>query len=322
MNHKRVTILRGGPSAEYEVSMRSGANVLRALQKHYTTVTDVVITKQGDWIYGGLVRPPEQVLAATDVVFIALHGTYGEDGEVQKLIQRHNIPFTGSRSLPSAIAFNKHLTKETLKQYGVRMPDHHVITADQIEDLATIVQDLSERFGPDYFVKPLASGSSVGVEFVREGDDLASVLQQALTQSDRVLVEEYIRGREATCGVLEGYRDQDYYLFPTIEIIPPREYDFFTTEAKYNGKTEEICPGNFSYTERIAIAELTELVHKALGLSQYSRSDFIVRNGQPYFLEVNTLPGLTAESLLPKAAAAVGMSYEELVVYLIETATR
>jgi D-alanine-D-alanine ligase len=301
--------------------MRSGANVIRSLQGMYSAVSDVVITKQGEWIHGGFTRSPEKVLEGTDVVFIALHGAYGEDGEVQKLIQRYNIPFTGSRAMPSAVAFNKHLTKETLKNYGIKMPEHKLVSNEEAHNLATVVAEIAERFGPNYIVKPLANGSSVGVEFVQEDDDLELVLRTALESSDKVLVEEYIRGREATCAVLEGYRDQDIYLFPAIEIIPPKECTFFTNEAKYNGKTQEICPGNFSYSERAAIADATELVHKALGLSQYSRADFIVRNGQPYFLEVNTLPGLTSESLLPKAAAAVGMSYEQLVSYLVETAT-
>jgi D-alanine-D-alanine ligase len=302
--------------------MRSGANVIRSLQKQYLGVSDVVITKGDEWIEGGFKRSPEKVIESSDVVFIALHGTYGEDGEVQKLLQRFAVPFTGSRALPSAVAFNKHLTKETLRSYGITMPQHYVVDKAKFEDLASVVAQIAEQFGPDYFVKPLANGSSVGVQFVREGDDLETALRDTLEISDSVLVEEYIRGREATCALIEGFRDQERYLFPAIEIIPPREYDFFTTEAKYNGKTQEICPGNFTYSERIAIADLTELVHQALGLSQYSRADFIVRNGKPYFLEVNTLPGLTSESLLPKAAAAVGMSYDELIFHLVETATR
>jgi D-alanine-D-alanine ligase len=135
-----------------------------------------------------------------------------------------------------------------------------------------------------------------------------------------LLVEEYITGREATCAVLEQFRDQSTYVFPVIEIIPPADQPFFTTTAKYNGTTREICPGNFSYTERSKIAELAEFIHQSLGLSQYSRSDFILKNGTPYFLEVNTLPGLTNESLFPKAAAAVGLSFSDLVTHLVETA--
>jgi D-alanine-D-alanine ligase len=321
MDHKRVTVLRGGPSAEYDVSMRTGAAVLRSLAKQYSGVSDVIITKDGEWMQNGIAKSPERVLSGADVVFLGLHGQYGEDGEVQKILQRYNLPFTGSRSLPSAIAFNKHLTKESLRAHGVLMPEHALVTRED-GDIVALVANIAASFGPEYVVKPLASGSSVGVERVKDGYMLASALERAFAISDQVLVEEYIRGREATCATMEGFRNQDVYVFPAIEIIPPLGAEFFTTEAKYSGETAEICPGNFSYKEREAIAEITELVHRALHLSQYSRSDFIVRNGKPYFLEVNTLPGLTDESLFPKAAAAVGLSYDGLINHLVETAQR
>ncbi len=321
MNHKRVTVLRGGPSEEYQVSMQTGANVLSSLTKAYSLVDDVVITKQGEWLINGIVKNPEQILAGTDVVFIALHGTYGEDGEVQKLIQRYNLPFTGSRSLPSAVAFNKHLTKQTLELCGVHMPKGKLITQDDTEELEAIVAEILEEFGTEYILKPAANGSSVGVELVTSAEALLAALHRALAHTEHVLVEEFIRGREATCATLENFRNEDVYVFPAIEIIPPPEYSFFTTEAKYCGKTQEICPGNFSYSERGRIAELTELIHRQLGLSQYSRSDFIVRNGQVYFLEVNTLPGLTNTSLYPKAAEAVGLPFDDLIYHLVETAT-
>ncbi len=322
MNHKRITVLRGGPSDEYDVSMQTGANVVRSLNKQFNSVSDIVITKQGDWLQHGIVKSPAQILVSTDVVFLALHGNYGENGEVQKLIQRHNLPFTGSRSLPSAIAFNKALTKRTLRQHGVVMPEDKLITKEDLNNLETVINDIVNKFGDELIIKPLSSGSSVGVQLVRTREDLSKALQQVLPIFKEVMVEEFIRGREATCATLENFRHEDLYVFPVIEIIPPSDQEFFNKEAKYSGKTQEICPGNFSYQERIKLAEITELVHRELGLSQYSRTDFIVRNGQPYFLEVNTLPGLTSESLYPKAAEAVGLTYDQLICHLIETASR
>lgn len=321
MNHRRVTVLRGGPSDEYEVSMRTGATVLRSLLKRYSSVDDIVITKQGEWLQNGVAKTPDRILSASDVVFLALHGQYGEDGEVQKILQRHSLPFTGSRALPSAIAFNKHLTKETLRQLGIKMAEHVHLKRGEVEDVFTIARNVAASFGPEYVVKPLASGSSVGVELVRDQEDLGAAIARALMQSEQILVEEYIRGREATVAAMENFRNEDLYVFPVIEIIPPPKADFFTNEVKYNGETQEICPGNFTYAERDQLSELSALVHKTLGLSQYSRSDFIVRNGVPYFLEVNTLPGLTDESLFPKAAKAVGLTYDDLVAHLVETAT-
>ena len=135
------------------------------------------------------------------------------------------------------------------------------------------------------------------------------------------MVEEFIRGREATCATLEGFRNERIYVFPSVEIIPPQESKFFSTESKYDGSTIEICPARFSYGDKVAIAEAAVLVHEVLNLAQYSRSDFIVNDKGVYFLEVNTLPGLTSESLYPKAAAAVGLQMKDLVAHLVETAT-
>ncbi len=320
MSHKRITVLRGGPSEEYEVSLKTGANVLRSLSGQYQSVNDVIIAKNGDWLSGGVVRRPEHILTGTDVVFLALHGQYGEDGQVQNLIQKHNIPFTGSRSLPSAIAFNKKFTKRTLKDRGILMPNDFLVTEDDLPYLELLVTEITSRFGPDYVVKPVSSGSSFGVEIVHGEDELEEALFRSLPRFKDILVEEYIMGREATCATLENFRNEEIYTFPIIEIIPPVTSKFFSSDVKYTGETQEICPGNFTYAERTKLAEIAALVHKELGLEQYSRSDFIVRNGEVYFLEVNTLPGLTSESLFPKAAAAVGLTYKELIAHLIETA--
>ncbi len=321
MNRQRVVVLRGGPSEEYAVSLKSGENVLRSLRKQDYTSKDVVITRAGEWLDNGVAKRPEQILTDTDVVFLALHGAYGENGEVQRILERYQVPFTGSRAFPSAVAFNKALTKTSLERIGILSPRHHTVRRSDDSDLTNEVQLIVETFGPEYIIKPVASGSSIGVQFVRHGDDLATALHTALSSYDEVLVEEYIRGREATVGVLEEYRNEQIYVFPAVEIIPPQGADFFDAQVKYNGKTREICPGNFSYNERTKVSEIARAVHENLGLSQYSRSDFIIRDGQVYFLEVNTLPGLTTESLYPKAAESVGLQFDELVARLINTAT-
>lgn len=321
MNHLQVAVLRGGPSEEYAISMNTGAAVLQALAEAGYSTKDVIITRQGDWLDKGMVRAPENILKAVDVVFVALHGAYGEDGEVQKLIQRLGIPFTGSRSFASALAFNKHLTKERLKSHGVLMPEHLEVAADEEIDLAAIATKIKDSFGPEYIIKPVASGSSFGVEFISEGQSLEDAVAAALTKYDKIIVEEFIRGKEATCATLENFRNDKIYVFPSIEIIPPRDQQFFTTDSKYDGRSTEICPARFSYTERQLISDVSALVHDVLDLSQYSRSDFIVREDGVYFLEVNTLPGLTIESLYPKAAASVGLNMKDLIAHLVETAT-
>jgi D-alanine-D-alanine ligase len=141
-----------------------------------------------------------------------------------------------------------------------------------------------------------------------------------VTDADECMIEERIRGREATCGLLENFREHALYALPVIEIIPPATHDFFSADVKYTGETTELVPGRFSYDEKIAIADASTIVHTALGLTQYSRSDFMIRDGEVYFLEVNTLPGLTPQSLFPKAAEAVGLSFSALVDHLVKTA--
>lgn len=321
MNHLQVAVLRGGPSEEYHVSMKTGQAVLSALSEGGYRTKDIIITKQGEWIDRGLVRAPEATLEAVDVVFIALHGTYGEDGEVQKIIQRLGIPFTGSRSFASALAFNKSMTKQALKKHDVLLPEDVVVTIDDVDELVSIAANIHNSFGPEYIIKPIASGSSFGVEHVRAGQSLEESLRQSLAKYDRLLVEEFIRGKEASSAVLEQFRDDSVYVFPAVEIIPSRDHQYFTTEAKYDGSTVEVCPGRFSYSERSVMNEVSSLVHEVLNLSQYSRSDFIIGEKGVYFLEVNTLPGLTAESLYPKAAAAVGLPLKQLVDHLVSTAT-
>lgn len=316
---KRVAVLRGGPSNEYDVSMRSGAAVLSALREIGYTAKDITITKKGEWLESGIARNPDNALEAVDVVFIALHGQYGEDGQVQRLLQRKNIPFTGSRALASAVAFNKDLTKQTLKDHNILMPRHRRFTRDDLPYINQIIDQSFGEIGNELFVKPITGGSSLDAKYIPNEEALIKALDELLANYEMVMVEEYIRGREATVGVLQNFRGEELYVLPAVEIVVPNGAALFTNEDKYSGKTEEICPGRFSYHEKSKLAEAAALIHKALDCDHYTRSDFIVRDGEIYFLEINTLPGLTNESLFPKAAAAVGLDFKQLVKHLVET---
>lgn len=320
MQHVRVAVLRGGPSEEYDVSMQTGAGVLAALDRDRFDPLDVIITRGGAWLYNGREWFPEQLLGLVDVVFLALHGAYGEDGKVQRILERYAVPYTGSKSYPSAIAINKMMTKDHLRDLGVRMSPHMLVTRDSKGNTHKMANAIGEMFGPQYVIKPVSSGSSVGTMMVKSSALLPQALDDALSVYDQVLVEKRIIGREATCGVLNRFRDQEIYTLPPIEIVPPVSADFFANDVKYDGTTQEICPGCFSRNEKDEIERVARLVHEELGLSQYSRSDFMLSPDGVYFLEVNTLPGLTAESLFPKAIVAVGSSYEELISHLIEDA--
>lgn len=317
---KRVAVLRGGPSEEYDVSMLTGRAVLDALAATEYQYRDVTISKSGDWIIEGRKRTPDQALEGVDVVFIALHGTYGEDGQVQRILERKHLPFTGSPSLASGIAFNKELTKQTLRPHGINLARHRRINKDEQHTLKDEVAQIIADLGTELFIKPLANGSSFGARKVLQTAELYDNLIELLDLYDSLLVEEYIGGTEATVGVLSDFRGERLYSLPAIEIIPPTEHDFFTYQNKYDGSTTELVPGRFSPEIKEEMMRIAKLAHTEVGCDQYSRSDFLVRGNDVFFLEINTLPGFTNQSLYPKAADAIGLDFKNLVIHLIETA--
>ena len=318
MTKTRVAVLRGGPSEEFDVSLKTGEGVLQALDRDRYEPLDIVITKAGEWLLRGMVRDPRDILHQADVAFIALHGAYGEDGQVQRLLDSCGIRYTGSRALPSAIAMHKVMTKDHLLPHGVKMAKHMLVTREILPNIQGAVEAIGVLFGPRYIIKPVSGGSSVGAMFAESPLMLEQALRTALGAYEQVLVEEFIAGKEATCGVVENFRDHAFYALPPIEIA--RATPVWGYEAKYDGSVEEICPGRFSYDVKKEIEDTALFVHKTLGLSHYSRADFIVTPDAIYFLEVNTLPGLTPTSLLPKAIEAVGCSYADFIEHLIAIA--
>jgi len=316
----RIAVLRGGPSEEFSVSLKTGEAVLNSLKNKGFPTKNLVISKNNEWIEDGKVRSLDQAFSGVDLIFIALHGNYGEDGEVQKLLNYYKMPFTGSSSLASALAFNKKTTKNLLKNLDILMPRDFVVSREDLINFNTIIDEITETFGPNYIIKPLNSGSSFGMSLATSKTELKRFILNILNFYEEVLVEEYIQGHEATGAVLEDFRGEEIYTFPSIEISYPTSCNIFSNEAKYNSKeTNFYCPSRFSLSERNQISEISKLVHDHLNLSQYSRSDFIVKDGKVYFLEVNTLPGLTKQSLFPKAAEAVGLDFDDLVLHLVNT---
>ncbi len=318
---KRVAVLRGGPSLEHEVSLKTGAGVLATLADSEYISKDIVITKNGQWLVYGIEKTPEQALLDVDVVFIALHGEYGEDGTVQRIIERLHIPYTGSGSFASSLAMSKATTKDHIRKNApeVTLAPHIKVSKAAVHDVRSLSNSIVSLFGPEYVIKPNTGGSSIGTMMVTAAG-LHNALNDALKNFDSVIVEKRVRGKEATVGILENFRGESHYALPEIEIVPPQKTDFFSADVKYTGETDEICPGRFSQSEKELLRRSAYAVHLALGLRQYSRSDFIVSDDGIYFLEVNTLPGLTSASLFPKAMEAVGSNYKELVLHLLKTA--
>lgn len=324
LHHIRVGVVRGGPSSEYEVSLNTGKEVLSALRNHWTdqyNSHDIFIDRNGVWHIDGIATRPENALPRFDVIFNALHGTYGEDGKLQHFLESHGIPFTGSGSLASAVGMNKSLAKNIFKTHNILTPRWKEIPATSIRnDMDELVRKIFHTWHLPVILKPVTGGSSIGVTVVRSYAELPTALMHAV-QHGNVLMEEFIEGKEATCAVIEGFRGQELYCLPTIEIRP--HSGIFDYEAKYQGKSEEIVPARFPHETKQKIEELTTAVHRILGLRHYSRTDFIIhpRRGI-YVLETNTLPGLTEESLLPKALRSVGSSIHEFAGHILSLAHR
>jgi D-alanine-D-alanine ligase len=310
----KIVVMLGGPSAEREVSLRSGAGVVKALRSLGHTVVELD-PKTPDWIL-----PPD-----TEVVCLApLHGTYGEDGTVQRQLAQLGVLYTGCDSEASRIAFDKVLTKQKCISAGVPTAKFVVVNSEK----APLPKDLQLPL----VVKPVRQGSSVGLQFVERAEDWQNALAEALKFDSEVLVEEKIVGRETTVGILDGEA------LPIVEVRPKAgSYDYKYTA----GNTEYFCPADFDSTTTKKIQAAALGAFHAIGGRDYARVDVMVRevgqpsslpvtNGstqagslchyEPVVLEVNTLPGMTETSLLPKAAAAAGLSYEELCQRMIDLA--
>lgn len=292
-----IVVMLGGPSAEREVSLRSGAGVAEALRSLGHRVTEV------DPKDGTFTLPDK-----TDVVFLALHGTYGEDGQVQQQLEKLGVPYTGCDVESSRISFDKVLTKQRCIDAGVPTAKFVVVKTDKTP--------WPRGWQPPVVVKPVRQGSSVGLQFVDRVSDWSAALREAFRYDTELLAEEKIVGRETTVGILDGKA------LPVVEVRPKSgSYDY---RNKYTaGNTEYFCPADFDAATTRAIQDAALGAFKAVGARDYSRVDVMVRaSGEPVVLEVNTLPGMTPTSLLPKAAAATGIGYAELCQRMIDLAMK
>jgi D-alanine-D-alanine ligase len=293
----KITIMLGGPSAEREVSLRSGAEVAKALRSLGYLVSEVD-PRNEKW------KLPKE----TDLVFLALHGTYGEDGTIQSRLEELGVLYTGCDPEASRVGFDKFLTKQRCLAAGVPTARFMLIES--------AASSWPMGWDPPVVLKPARQGSSVGLQFVERVSEWGKAVAEAMRHDSQVLLEEKVAGRECTVGILG---DQ---LLPLIEVRPKTGiYDY---QTKYSaGTTEYFCPAPFdeATTARVQAAGLGAF--KAIGGRDYSRVDVIVQpNGEPVVLEVNTLPGMTEGSLLPKAAAVAGISYPELCQRMVDLALK
>jgi D-alanine-D-alanine ligase len=313
--HTRVAVIRGGPSEEHEVSIRSGQHVLDSLDRTLFSPTDIVITKGGEWLRNGRLRTPAEAVDGTDVAFIALHGAYGEDGGVQRELERHGVPYVGSTPLSAALAFHKAMAKDLVQRAGLRVPRHMIVGRSALTDTARMARSICSLFGSSYVLKPVRGGSAFGVRVAHNELELAHALYHVLVSYEQALVEECIEGREATVGIIDAFRGHSHYALPPVEIRSPRS--IFDFEARYGEMDHTVCPSTFGVQDKRELERLATLAHTTLGMRHISRSDFIVARDGIYYLETNALPGLTERSLIPKALSAVGSSTKEFASHIL-----
>lgn len=339
---KNIAVLMGGPSAEHEVSLNTGRMIVAALDPKKYRVTPVTITKEGKWVFPKakrftLGRAFDTLKALKiDTVFVAMHGPFGEDGTIQGLLDCAGIPYTGSGVLASALAMDKAKAYELFVARGLRVPKHIVVSKKEwgVKKGADVLRHAVRAAGIPAVVKPVGLGSSVGVSIVKEERDLKKAIAAAFRHGPTVLVDEYVKGVEVTCGVLDEGSGEKPMALPVTEIIPVRS-TFFDYKAKYTkGECEELTPARISpqLTKRVQAVALA--AHGILGCSGMSRADMIIKrlttnderlmtddqNGKIYLLEVNTIPGMTETSLLPQAAQAAGIPFPKLLDRIIRAA--
>lgn len=339
---RTVGVLMGGISPEHPVSLVSGAGMLRNLDPDRYKGFPILVSKDNVWIWPGLsvgsgsdgcfgVDSPEkaaaylaspptgwnsarfpgfQVFPRCDIMLIGLHGVGGEDGRLQGFLELAGQPYTGSGSLGSALAMDKITAKRIYQAAGIPTARYRVLNRSEY---AGARPELEREFGYPMVVKNPLGGSSIGMGIARSAGEMEALVASLGADSPRLLVEEFIKGREATCGVLAHFPP----LAPT-EIRPIQD-GFFNFEAKYKpGRTEEITPAGFPPDILAEMQSIAARCHDALQLSVYSRTDFIYANDKLFVLETNNLPGFTPTSLLPQAAAHAGLSYGGLLTKVIE----
>jgi D-alanine-D-alanine ligase len=318
---RTIAIVAGGDSSEFEISVKSATEVGRVLSSKYMAY--IIMIKGTNWYWedskgryhnidkNDFTLITDEYRIRFDGVFIAIHGTPGENGLLQGYYDMMGIPYTSCSSFCSALTFNKQATKLYLKEYKIKMAEAVIMRKGETIDNESIIK----KTGLPSFVKPNDSGSSFGVTKVSQKEDLLPAIEKAFRESNVVMVEAFMKGREVACGVIKTKNKS--MVLPVIEIISKNE--FFDYEAKYTpGKSDEVVPADMPETITSEIQRLSSLIYDLLGCKGIVRVDFIVVEDKPYFLEINTVPGMTAESLVPKEAAAADISLEELYSMIVE----
>lgn len=319
---KNIAIIMGGYSSEYKISIKSGEVVYKTLSKEKDINLYKVIIKKDEWYHEDkdfkkyeIKKDTFQIikndqLISIDLVFNTIHGIPGENGEIQSYLEKIGINQTSSESYESKITFDKNICKEEIKKIGYLTPKSLIINKNDDYD----VEEILSKLKLPIFIKPNAGGSSFGISRVDDKKNIINSINFCFKEDDNALIEEEISGREISVGVIK-YKNKIISLPPT-EIISHNS--FFDYDAKYNGESDEITPADITKEEEEEVRKISLDIYKKLNIKGFSRCDFILRNNLFYFLEVNTNPGLTEESILPQQAIAANISLKDLFRSVID----
>lgn len=317
-----IGVLRGGTGSEYDLSLKTGASILNALPESEFDTRDILIDKRGVWYARGTPADPSRALQQVDVVVSGLHGGVGEDGTVQRILEKLNVPYTGSTPLPSALSLNKIRAMEVMRHAGIQMPRSVAFAAANDMDTAGMARFVFSQFGPPYIVKPASQGASHGIVIASSIVDLPHVLADVLESFGAALVEEFLVGEDASVGVLDDFRGQDVYALPPVHIRVPDTHSILHFDHHHQGGHQHIVPSAFHDSEKKRMEEMAKQAHRALGLRDFSRADFIVTKRGPYLLEVNSLPGLHEHASLPHMLESVGSSVTDFLKHAVGLSKR
>ncbi|OGG65553.1 hypothetical protein A3D71_04655 [Candidatus Kaiserbacteria bacterium RIFCSPHIGHO2_02_FULL_55_20] len=322
MARTSVGVLRGGTSNEYDLSLKTGAAMLAALPQDRYDTRDIFIDKRGYWHLRGTPVDASRALSQIDVVLNALHGGVGEDGTVQRILELAGVPYAGARGQAAALSLNKVRGREVLRRAGVRMPQALSFTVENALTTGEMAQLAFSQFGPPYVVKPVQEGSSTGIRMATTLLELPDAIGDVLEAFGAALVEQYIRGQEASIGVIEDFRGEELYALPPAHVILPEGSCFIEPGHYQEGSLRHNVPSNFTHAQKRAIADLARAAHRALGLSHFSRADVILTPRTVYFLEVDAVPGLYPGASFQPMLESVGSSVPEFLEHAIKLAMR
>ena len=318
---RNIALLTGGDSSEWQIALQGAENIGNALDRsRYTPYT--IVLRNGHWTYtapdgtkseldrNDFTLPVAGRKIKLDYALIVIHGTPGEDGRLQGYLDMMGIPYSSCGFVSSVLTFDKAACKRAVAGSGIHLAKEILLNKTSEIDAAAIIAEL----GLPLFVKPNASGSSFGVTKVKKQNELLPAITEAFKESDQVLMEEFIEGREISCGVMIAGGKE--YIFPITELVCQSE--FFDYKAKYQGFSNEITPADLPEAIRKEVNRLTLIAYKRLNCRGVVRIDFIVKGETPYMIEINTIPGMSSHSIIPQQAAAMGMSLTELFNLIID----